>query len=188
MSFKMVDYVLNEGRKYEYGCAMLYFDFPMIYKIQDAINPDDVYEEEDDDSYGFETESHVTLLFGLHKEVTDDEVKGVLNKFTFAPIKLTKLSIFDNPKYDVLKFDIADNGGGHILYEVNKELKKFPFTSDFPDYHPHMTVAYLKPDTGNKWVKKLKIQEFTLTPKYAMYSKPNKGKKEKTRFNIQLSK
>ena len=187
MSFKMIDYVLNEGRKYEYGCAMLYFVFPMMNKIHDAIDPDDVYEEEDDDSFGFETEPHVTLLFGLHKEVTDEDVKGVINNFTFAPIKLTKLSTFKNEKYDVLKFDISDDGGGHALYEVNKELKKFPFTSDFPDYHPHMTVGYLKSGTGDKWVKKLKVQEFTLTPKYAIYSKPNKGKKEKTKFKIEIT-
>ena len=184
MSFKMVDYVLNEGRKYEYGCAMLYFDFPMMNKIQDAIDPSDVYEEEDDDSFGFETEPHVTLLFGLHKEVTDEEVKSVIDKFRFAPIKLTKLSRFDNPDYDVLKFDIADDGGGHVLYEVNKELKKFPFTSNFPDYHPHMTVAYLMSGTGEKWVKKLNVDEATLTPKYALYSKPNK---EKTKIEIETS-
>ena len=184
MTFKMLD-VLSENRKYEYGCVMLYFDFPMMNKIQDAIDPDDVYEEENDDSFGFENEPHVTLLFGLHKGVTDNKVKKVIDKFTFTPIKLTKLSVFKNEKYDVLKFDISDNGGGHILYEVNKELKKFPFTSDFPDYHPHMTVAYLKSKTGDKWVKKINTQSFTLVPKYAVYSKPNK---EKPKFEIKLSK
>jgi len=182
MSFKMLDYVLNENRKYEYGCVMLYFDFPILDKIHKVIDPNDVYEEEDDDSFGLETEPHVTLLFGLHKEVTDEDVKKVLDSLKFSPITLSKLSIFNtNPDYDVLKFDIEDTGGGHILYEANKKLKKYPFTSNFPDYHPHMTVGYLKSGTGNKWVKKIKTQKFTLTPDYAVYSKPNK---EKTKFNI----
>lgn len=183
MTFKMIDYV-NESRKYEYGCAMLYFDFPMMNKIHDAIDPNDVYEEEDDDSFGFETEPHVTLLFGLHQEVTDEEVKSVINKFRFKPIKLSKLSMFDNPDYDVLKFDIADDGGGHILYEANKEFKKFPHTSNFPDYHPHMTVGYLKSGKGEKWIKKLNVDEYVLTPKYGSYSKPNK---ENTKIEIKTS-
>ena len=45
MSFKMLDYVLNENRKYEYGCVMLYFDFPILDKIHKVIDPNDVYEE-----------------------------------------------------------------------------------------------------------------------------------------------
>jgi len=176
--------LINEDRKTSYGCVMLFFDFPNMYKVQDAIDPDDVYEDPDDDSFGFEDEPHVTLLYGLHDEVTDEEVKGVLDKFEFKPITLSKLSLFDNPDYDVLKFDIGNDGGGHILYEVNKELKKFPFTSDYPDYHPHSTVAYLKPKTGKKWVEKIDAKGFEVTPKFAVYSKPNE---KKSKFKIRIS-
>ena len=45
--------VLTEatGRKYEYGCAMLYFDFPQINEIHDLIESDDIYTEEGDTTF-----------------------------------------------------------------------------------------------------------------------------------------
>jgi len=154
MTIKMVDFLTeDENRKYSYGCVMLYFDFPEMNKIHDAIDPKDIYEDPEDDSYGLEDEPHVTLLFGLREEVTDDDVKKVLDKFTFEPIKIKELSSFDNDVYDVLKFSV--DGGGN-LGDANKEFKKFPYTSNYPDYHPHMTVAYLKSKTAKKWIKKSK--------------------------------
>jgi hypothetical protein len=36
-------------------------------------------------------------------------------------------------------------------------LKKFPFTSDYPDYHPHITLAFVKPGKGKKY--ELKFEE-----------------------------
>lgn len=186
MSFKMMDFLMEGGRKYEYGCAMLYFDFPQMFKIQDAIDPDNVYEDPDDDSFGFETEPHITLLFGLHKEVTDEQVKDIVTKFVYGPITISKLSTFDNLDYDVLKFDIPNtSSGAGFLYKANKDLAKLPHTTDFPNYHPHMTVVYLKKGTGKKWIKKLKSQEYTLTPKYAKFSKPNK---EEKKIEIRVSK
>jgi len=181
MTIKMTD-ILAEDRKYEYGCVMLYFDFPQMNKIHDAIDPKDIYEDPEDDSFGLEDEPHVTLLFGLHKEVTDEDVKGILDKFTFKPIKIKELSFFDNPKYDVLKFSV--DGGGN-LGDANEEFKKLPYTSDYPDYHPHMTIAYLKPKTAQKWIDKLSNQEFTLVPKFAKFSKPSKSSKK---FKISVSK
>ena len=176
MTLKLMT-IINEERKYEYGCVMLYFDFPQMFKVQDAIDPDDLYEVPDDDSFGFEDEPHVTLLFGLHKEVTDKQVKMVLDSHRFSNITINKLSYFDNPEYDVLKYDVS----GKSLHDVNSDLKKLPYTSDFPDYHPHMTVGYLKSGTGDKWVKKLKTMKATLTPKYATFSKPDK---KKTKFQV----
>ena len=183
MTLKLMK-MINENRKYEYGCAMLYFDFPSLFKVQDAIDPKDLYEDPDDDSYGFDDEPHVTLLFGLHKEVTDEEVKDIVSSFVYRPIKLTKLSIFENPDYDVLKFDVSRSGGGEILYKANKELRKLPYTSNFPDYHPHMTVGYLKKGTGKKWAEKIDTGEFTITPNFVTFSKPDSTK---SKFKIRVS-
>lgn len=180
MTLKLMT-IINEARKYEYGCVMLYFDFPQLFKIQDGIDPNDIYEVEDDNSFGLENEPHVTLLFGLHKEVTDEDVRKILKKHTFGDITVNQLSFFDNPDYDVLKFDVK----GKSLYDVNSDLKKFPHTTDYPNYHPHLTVGYLKNGKGKKWVDKLKTERIVLTPKYVTYSKPT-GKK--TKFKINLSK
>jgi 2'-5' RNA ligase len=166
---KLKDLIKEAAQKFEYGCAMLYFNFPEIYKIQDAINPKDLYEEEGDRSFGFEEEPHTTLLFGLHEEVIVEDVRKVLDNFTFSTCTLLNASLFENPDYDVLKFDVK----GENLHAANAALAQYPHTTNFPDYHPHLTVAYLQPGTGKKYVKMLKNQKFELVPQYAVYSQPS---------------
>jgi len=180
---KLVDLLL-EGQ-YNYGCVMLYFNFPLINKIHDAINPKDLYEEEGDRTFGLEEEPHCTLLYGLHEEVTDEQIKNILNQNTFGECKLYNASLFqNNDDYDVLKFDVGyPTRGGAFLTKVNKELSQLPNTNDFPDYHPHSTIAYIKAGEGQKYVNMLKGQEFILTPKYAVYSKPN-GEKIKIKIKL----
>ena len=137
--------LLNEGKQtYNYGCVMLYFDFPEINKIHDAINPKDVYVDEEDSSFGFEDEPHCTLLYGLHEGVTTKDIKKVVEKYSYPKVIAYNSSLFENEKYDVLKFDIK----GDNLHETNNDLKQYPYSSDYPDYHPHMTIAYLKSGTG----------------------------------------
>ena len=68
---KFKDFLISEasGNTYDYGCAMLYFDFPKMSEIHDQIDPSDIYEDDKDKTYGLEDEPHCTLLYGLHKEV-----------------------------------------------------------------------------------------------------------------------
>lgn len=184
----IVDLILESAPKpkFEYGCAMLYFNFPEMNKIQDVINPDDLYQapEGDPREYGLESSPHCTLLFGLHKEVTLDQVKDALSGITFSECKLYNASMFDNPKYDVLKFDVGyPTRGGAFLSKANEALKKYPYTSDFPDYHPHATIAYLNKGTAAKYIKELKGIEYTLTPTHAVYSVPS-GEQHKIKINI----
>lgn len=176
---KLIDLLIEE-RKYEYGCVMLYFTFPEINKIQDIIKPEHLYEEEDDDSYGFEDGPHVSLLFGLHSDVTDKQVEKVLDKYTYYTVKLYNPSIFKNDDYDVLKFDVE----GDNLHETNKDLSKLPHTTDFPDYKPHMTIAYLKSGYGSKYIPKIKkFGNFWVAPQYAIYSKTDETK---TKISINI--
>jgi hypothetical protein len=159
----------KKADSYDYGCAMLYFDFPLMNKIHDAIDPQDIYTEEGDRSFGLEDEPHTTLLFGLHQGVSTEDVQDVLDNFAFGTCTLYNASTFNNSQYDVLKFDVK----GDNLHEANKELRQYPYTNDFPDYHPHTTIAYLQPGTSKRYIEMLEGQEFTLTPTHAVYSKPN---------------
>jgi hypothetical protein len=177
---KLIDLITEKkGDAYEYGCAMLYFNFPLMNKIHDAINPNDLYEEEGDRTYGLENEPHTTLLFGLHEGVSLDDVKKIINEFTFSTCKIHNASLFENKKYDVLKFDV----NGKNLHACNKALKEYPHTNNFPNYHPHMTIGYLKPGMGKKYTKMLKGQEFELMPTHAVYSEPD-GTKTKIQIGI----
>jgi 2'-5' RNA ligase len=165
--------------KHEYGCVMLFFDFPQMKELHNLISSDDIYIDPDDDSFGLETEPHITLLFGLHNGISTKDVDSVLGEFTFESCTMSNASLFENGQYDVLKFDVRGEG----LHDVNDKLSEFPHTTDFPDYHPHMTIGYLKLGTGKKYVEKFKTLKYTLLPQYAVYSKAG-GSKDKINIRI----
>ena len=162
---------------YEYGCVMLYLDFPQMEEIHNSISKEDVYVDEQDPSYGLEKEPHVTLLYGLHKGIGFPDIIRKLKSISFQPPVLGSLSLFENEKYDVLKFDVS----GEFLNEANQALRSFPHTNSYSDYKPHMTVAYLKPGTGKKYITKTKLEGSTLVPKEFVYSTPS-GEKLKSKI------
>jgi len=159
---------------YSYGCAMLYFDLPEIKEIHLKISNEDLYTESGNDGYGLETEPHVTLLYGIHSDEADDvDVFNICEQHNYSGITLHTVSAFKNEKFEVLKFEIEGNG----LRECNRELsEKLAFTNDYPDYHPHCTIAYLKPGTSDKYVEALKEITYPVTPAKLVYSKPNGDK------------
>lgn len=172
----------KSGDSYSYGCVMLYFNFPKMSDIHSRIDEVDLYEE-DDRTFGLEDEPHITLLYGLKNSVTPDDVKEVLNSITFGPCKLYNASLFEN-EYDVLKFDVRyPTKGGAFLQKCNTALRKLPYQNDYPDYHPHMTIGYLKKGMGKKYTEMLKDEEYDLTPTHAVFSQPN-GTKVKIKIDV----
>ena len=151
---------LNEGKKYPYGCAMLQFDFPEMKIFHEKIDPKDLADS------GFETEPHVTLLYGLHEDVNPDDVKDICINYSFETLTLHNCSSFNSEKFDVLKFDVK----GENLFECNEELAQLPHTTDHPDYHPHSTIAYLKKGTAKKYIKLLEDKEYKVIPEKIVYS------------------
>jgi 2'-5' RNA ligase len=177
---KLFEEFVNEkkGDSYSSGCVMLYFDFPQMKEIHEQIDSEDLYEEDGDRTFGLEDEPHCTLLYGLEEGVTLDEVKKILNTQSFSTCTVHNASLFEND-YDVLKFDVKGKG----LHECNKALSELPYNNQYPDYHPHMTIGYLKKGTGKKYTKLMEGKEWTLLPSYAVYSQPD-GTKTKTPIKI----
>lgn len=172
------DFITEKKSTYDFACAMLYLNFPEMSNIHNQIDHDDVYIDSEDSTFGLEVEPHVTLLYGLHNTVGLDKVEPIVSDPTYTQVKAHNPSLFENDKYDVLKFDIE----GEQLTEINSKLKQFPFTSDFPDYHPHMTIAYIKKGMGKKYVDELKGKSYQISPSHAVYSMPN-GEKHKIEIN-----
>ena len=163
---------LNEGKTTDKGCAMLYFDFPDIKDIHSKITEEDIYDTEEK-KFGLETESHCTLLYGFDPSVEGNEVIEKLKESGFPPeIKLKNVSLFEN-EFDVLKFDVDADG----LHELNKMLTdNFDYETDYPDYHPHCTIAYIKKGEGKKYVDMFEGKEFSVTPKQVVYSDAKRNK------------
>lgn len=148
---------LLEGKhkgKNDYGCVMVFFKYNQKnWKgLQDLIDKEDLYEEEDDSSYGLENEPHATLLYGLHEDVKDDEIKDKVGKISSLDFDLGNISSFNNEKFDVVKFDIESKD----FNKYNKDLGKLPHTNSYKDYHAHTTIAYVKSGKAEKYIPLLK--------------------------------
>ena len=60
------------------------------------------------------------------------------------------ITIFEQDEYDVVKFDIHSDK----LKKLNDTMRfRFEYTNNHPDYHAHMTIAYVKKWLGAKYVK-----------------------------------
>ena len=162
-----------QKKQYEYGCAMIGITYPGLESIHECIEAEDIFTKEGEEGYGLEKDPHVTLLYGLHSdEIHDDVVKEICTSHKYENIVLECVSAFNNEEFDVLKFDVK----GDSLHECNEKLSKLPHTTNYPDYHPHATIAYLKPGTAEKYVKQLAGISHKVSPAEILYSKPSGDK------------
>lgn len=114
-----------------------------------------------------ETDIHVTALYGLTNHEADPVQKAIAGH---GPVTITlgKVSAFTtNPDYDVLKVDVT----GKALHDLNAKIAKLPNANTFPDYKPHVTIAYLKKGEAAKYVgddrfegKQLTFNTLTFSP------------------------
>lgn len=161
---KLREELLKEEKKakYEKACTMVYLNVNKTKwkEIQDIIKDEDLYigTEKDGDMYGREMEQHITVLYGTDLDVEDWYIEELISKFTKPDIKFKSISMFETKNgYDVIKFDIESEK----LTKYNKMLKTLPYTSDFPTYKPHCTVAYVLAGKGKEYIKKLKHFKIT---------------------------
>jgi len=106
-----------------------------------------LYEDPEDDSMGREDTIHCTVLYGLVDE-DPDPVRKILQGE--SPIKATlgKISLFENEDYDVVKIDVKSKD----LHRIHNKLKDNLENEDkFPEYQPHITIAYVNPGEGKTY-------------------------------------
>lgn len=168
----------KQKRVYDYGCVMVGLDIDNQEwnEIQDAIDEDDIYfGDGENGGYGRELDPHVTILFGVHEDVKDEKVEVLINEIKKPELKLNKISSFENELFDVLKFDIESSD----LHKLNEIFKTLPHTTDFPNYHPHATICYLKKGMAKKYVKNLlNVKSIEAKSSEILYSKPDGTKKK----------
>ncbi|MFA5068041.1 MAG: 2'-5' RNA ligase family protein [Candidatus Izemoplasmatales bacterium] len=166
----------KDGIKKEFGCLMLTLPIKNWDAIYKNIKKNDLYNLP---GFGLETEPHVTVLFGfLDKKQTGEEIEKVVKDFSHnkskIKLKINSISIFENPDFDVLKFDVSSED----LTKLNKLLRdKFEYKNDYPDYKPHITIAYLKSGFGKKYTKEL-LKPINVSSSTFKYSYPP----DETRF------
>jgi hypothetical protein len=138
---------------------------------RDHIDPRDLAFDVEDEP--LETESHVTILYGLHTRKVKDVVR-LVHGFGTVTYRLGAMSLFEKPECDVLKINVKS----YDLRRLNELLRELPFTNSYEKYRPHMTIGYLKPGTGAKYAGSAVFSGMTLTANSFVFS-PADGKKTK---------
>ena len=167
--------LIKEAGGHSYGCVMVYLPIKEeLWNAMANIREEDVYAPEGERDYGIQPydEAHVTILYGLHSDIPDETIEELVNKMTAPEISLKNISLFQNENFDVVKFDVE----GEDLHEMNGMFAKLPHTTDYPDYHPHCTIAYVNPGSGPSYEGV--VDEITVKPHKIVYSKADGSKKE----------
>jgi 2'-5' RNA ligase/DNA polymerase III epsilon subunit-like protein len=148
---KYKEFIKESINGYKYGCVMVDVPVNNWEEITSWIDPEDIYEGDGDSTYGVQKRPHLTLLYGLHKEVSNEEVKSIFDTFEGdINIEVDGVDIFENDKFDVVKFNVNPQGSLQNLFD---ELSKLPNSNEYPEYKPHLTIAYVKKGMGKKYVK-----------------------------------
>lgn len=115
---------------------------------------------------GREAEPHTTVKYGLHLD-SPDELARLVSNFGPVRVKLGNVSLFPanekqtqrgGDQYDVVKVDVESPD----LHRLNKLISDhLPHTDTHPDYKPHITIAYVKPGVGKRYVGQPVGGEFT---------------------------
>jgi len=115
-------------------------------RFQAHIDPNDLHEE------GRELEPHVTVQYGLHDSDPDAVAKAVASCRP-VPIVFIKPEIFEVPEkgFEVLVYSVEKTPE---LLALRKAVAGSGETTEtFPTYQPHVTIAYLNPGSGEKYLK-----------------------------------
>ena len=117
----------------------------------------------------WEDDPHITVLFGLNSGVITDEMANIIETYPPFVCELGGLSLFTaemtKKPFAVVKADVISTD----LHVLNRLLRdNCDYTETYPDYKPHVTVAYVQPGThgrvdGHPVVKGMKFMVNQLT-------------------------
>ncbi len=181
---KYIQFIKESINGHKYGCVMIDIPVSNWTEITSSIDPEDIFHgDENGDPRGIQENPHVTILYGLHDDVTEEQVKSVFDNFDGdINIEIDGVGIFENKDFDVVKFNVVPDGSLQYLHD---ELSKFPNSDQFTDYKPHITLAYIKKGLGKKYIRNDYKYEVKNVNKIT-YSMSN-GKKVYFDYNINES-
>lgn len=120
---------------------------------------------------------HVTVKYGLH---CDDhkEVADIVRGFGPVTVKLGKVSVFpadEKKSFDVVKVAVT----GADIHRLNKLISSSTKCTDtYPEYRPHITLAYVMPGLGKKYAGNDSVDGMELTFDTLQFSNKDREKIE----------
>jgi len=140
----------------KYGCLMA----PLTGEAAMAVlRAGALIADEDLAADGRCTDPHVTVRYGFHADVTEDDVRAAVAGFGPAELRLGAVSVFENVDADVVKFTVESAD----LRRLRGLTAKLPHTDTHPEYKPHATIAYVKPGLGRVYAERLAAADLNWT-------------------------
>jgi 2'-5' RNA ligase len=96
---------------------------------------------------GIEEDPHITVVYGLPPG-DPESVAEVLHGREYAQATLGPVDVFENPDYDVVHVSVNSGCLDKMHWAIRNKLK---IQCNFPDYSPHITLAYLQKGEGRKY-------------------------------------
>lgn len=121
--------------------------------VSDIIDKDHLYYASDKSHFWIngvvsEHVPHVTLLYGLLR--TGPEMKkhvdAVLKDWELEAITINEVTYFESKLADEPYYCLIAKVDPKDLKEANDLLRMLPHVNTYPDYEPHITLAYIKKD------------------------------------------
>ena len=107
----------------------------------------ELFKEQEGWESGIEDKPHITVLYGI-ESLDAHKIENALTGEKGGIINLGLIDVFESDEYDVLIVKIDSRP----LHKLNKQLRaNVKYKETFPDYHPHLTLAYLKCGNGEKY-------------------------------------
>jgi 2'-5' RNA ligase len=127
--------------------ASTQFDMP-AFVAQKVLEYGRLIPAEDLHKNGLEDEVHVTIKYGLQDDQLD-RVKILASMFGPMTLEFKGINLFRRDDFDVVKVDVESEA----LRRLNRAISMMIQTDDpHPVFNPHLTIAYVKPGLGQKYV------------------------------------
>lgn len=121
-------------------CVMLNVSSKEIEEFK--IDAKDLAESEYNGDY------HVTLLFWLNTDISKKEITEKI-KYDGQKVKIEGMKVFEWEESDVLVLECKKD---KWLTDINASLRELDYKNDYPDYTPHITLAYCKKWEAKKYL------------------------------------
>ena len=151
--------------KYSYGCVMLMVDpasdaGQKLKELRDSIPDEDLMAK------GREDEPHVTVRYGILDTASEAGIASYLTQQGPFTITLGRTMVFpatehsDNAAVVVVQVDSPE------LERINDEVAAAgEFKPANFDYHPHITLAYIREESAEKWADEDSVEGLELEVK-----------------------
>jgi len=149
---RVIKAFINKEAVHKFGC--LYAPLPRaladnIYAWgRDNISDGDLFFPREGDG-GREQNLHVTVKYGIH--INDPmEIQQFLSANPVTLIAtLGAITTFDQKDHQVVKIDVNSRNLSRLNQMVSSS---FEVTDTYPEYIPHVTIAYVKSGRGSRFI------------------------------------